>query len=86
LYWSLVPCFSAADTNMVAPELPGTTISVTSFYMAYIGRQTHFPCICMLACSHEQVLLHIQQRSPGHSQSCVLFPVTNTFHERHNTR
>ena len=61
VYWSLVPCFSAADTNMEA-RTAGIVIPVTSFSMAYIGRRTHFPCICMLASSHDKKFFSTSNR------------------------
>ena len=42
----------------------GTAIPVTSFCMAYIGRRTHFPCICMLASSHDKKFFSTSNRGP----------------------
>jgi hypothetical protein len=86
LYWSLVPCFSTADTNMEAHELPALRFQWRHSEWRILADGLTSPSSTCWHLATTKVLLHIQQRSPGHSQSYVLFPVPNAFNERQNTR
>jgi len=85
-YWSLVPCFSAPDTNMEATEQPALRFQWRHSVWRILADGLTSPASACWHLATTKVLLHIQQRSPGHSPSYVLFPFPGAFHERHNTR